>query len=127
MPEGWRAGDGHWTACYRTLRGRLNIDLSTRPATIHVDGPLEPVPLNTAPLGLLIQLPEIGRKRAEAIITRRTALGGFKTLGQLSRVAHLNAKAIESLHAHCTLRRSSMLSRSAAAATRSATPRPPAR
>jgi competence protein ComEA len=73
------------------------------PSAILPDGRLV---LNEATAAQIDKLPGIGLKKAEAIVTLRTKLGGrFRKLEDLTRVRGIKRKALERLRPHLVLDR----------------------
>ena len=79
---------------------RVTINL----AVLGLDGAPLVFDLNTAPSTLLMTLPAVDYAAASAIVNRRSSLGGFETLDQLSSVRAIGGATLTELkrmHAEC--------------------------
>ena len=80
--------------------GAGNLSNSTVDTSSFVETPVPtagPIDLNVATIDQLISLPGIGETRANQIINRRDALGGFTTLEQLLEISGIGHMTIESI------------------------------
>jgi competence protein ComEA len=62
--------------------------------------PVRPVDLNTATLTELMQLPKVGAKTAERIVSWRKAHGGFRRPEEVMHVKGIGEKGYQRLKAH---------------------------
>lgn len=65
--------------------------------------PLHPINLNTATVTELMQLPRVGAKTAERIVTFRKQHGGFRRVEELMNVKGIGEKSFAKLRQHLTL------------------------
>jgi comEA protein len=61
------------------------------------------VDLNSATIEQLVTLPGIGRTKAQAIIDRRDASGGFRSVDELRQVKGIGAKTLDKLRPHVSV------------------------
>ena len=65
--------------------------------------PGERIDLNTAPAADLARLPQIGAKRAEAIVAWREEYGPFQSAGQLVEVSGIGVGILEEISGYITV------------------------
>lgn len=66
-------------------------------------GKIATINLNTATEAELMELPNIGEKRAKAIVEYREQIGGFKTVYQLEGVKGIGEKIMDEILPYVTL------------------------
>ncbi len=81
----------------------LAAALAFLPALNALGGLSGVVNINTATADQLEMLPQVGEARARAIIEHRKEHGPFSSVGELTLVAGIGDKALESMRQHCVL------------------------
>jgi competence ComEA-like helix-hairpin-helix protein len=81
-----RRADTYGRILERNIGGPRNVILEPVRKDGVSKGPMRPLNINRARIEDLMQLPGIGRKRAEKIVLYRDAVGGFKTLDDLLEI-----------------------------------------
>jgi competence protein ComEA len=73
------------------------------PLCAGAQAPKKPINLNTATVTELMQLPKVGAKTAERIVSFRKQNGGFKRLEEIMSVKGIGEKSFEKLKPYLTL------------------------
>ena len=79
-----------WQFGYRT------VPYTAPAAPTPEPGPVWPIDINTAGVQQLMELPGIGRAKAEAVLAYRAEHGAFQTVQELERVDGISARMVES-------------------------------
>jgi len=77
--------------------------VDNKPATAKIAQKAEVININQANVDQLVQLPGIGKSKAQAIIDYRTKQGKFKSLGELTQVKGIGDKIVAKLEGKVTL------------------------